>query len=95
MEDINKPLIQDPQNNEQIDLENALILQSSNPKFCEICYVEHDESEFVSNAGCGHLFCKESYKDFLTYEITQSGSKGFFIKCPQQGCTAPVSDEFV
>ena len=49
----------------------------------------------MQNTGCGHFFCKESYKDFLTYEITQSGSKGYFIKCPQQGCTAPVSDDFV
>ncbi len=53
-----------------------------NPKFCEICYEEHDDSNFVINAGCGHTFCKDSYRDFLTYEITQSGNKGFFIKCP-------------
>jgi len=49
----------------------------------------------VSNTGCGHKFCKDSYRDFLTYEITQSGSKGLFIKCPQEGCKDPVSDEFV
>ena len=92
MEDNMLPLL-DPQN----DLEANLIMQpaGANPKFCEICYEEHAEENFVSNAGCGHTFCKQSYGDFLTYEITQSGSKGFFIKCPQQGCNQPVSEEFV
>lgn len=31
----------------------------------------------------------------MTYEIAKSGKKGFFIKCPQQGCSEPVSDDFV
>ena len=63
--------------------------------FCEICYVDHPPSNFVTNPKCGHNFCKDSYKDFLTYEITRSGSRGYFIKCPQQGCTEGLSDEFI
>lgn len=63
--------------------------------YCEICYEDHNQTEFVRNSNCGHSFCKLSYKDFLTYEIEKSGTKGYFIKCPQGGCGQSVSDEFV
>jgi hypothetical protein len=58
--------IEQPQN----DIEAPLIQEPVNQLFCEICYVEHDPGNFVTNPACGHQFCKDSYKDFLTYEIT-------------------------
>jgi hypothetical protein len=64
-----------------INIEEIKQNEGGPTKFCEICYEDHPESEFVTYEACGHAFCIGSYKSFFEYQIKESG-KGYILKCP-------------
>ena len=56
----------------------------SNGENCLICYEEKNENfECLS---CGHMFCGECWKEYLTEKCTDFYT-AMTTKCPQSGCT--------
>ena len=50
----------------------ALSQQQSKDKDCNICYLTKNE-ESMSGLECGHRFCKQCWKDYLTTKIMDEG----------------------
>ena len=56
--------------------------------YCPICYEELNEETSFALA-CGHTFCVECWKDYLTTKV-QAGPEGVDALCQQVNCNMKV-----
>lgn len=68
---------------------------------CEICYdsIEEGTGETMSvvtlNA-CGHAYCLDCWRTYLTMRITQEGEASpNLLCCPAEGCSMPIVESVV
>ncbi|KAG8390519.1 hypothetical protein BUALT_Bualt01G0091800 [Buddleja alternifolia] len=63
--------------------------RKSGNQVCKICY----ESVVVENmlsVACGHLFCSDCWKTYISTSITKDGVGCLTLRCPEPSCKAPA-----
>ena len=76
----------------KIEVLAAKTKHSSSPD-CEICFLPVPES-CKTGLECGHMFCTECWKEYLTTKIGQDGIS-LSIQCPSGDCQVLVNDAAV
>ncbi|CAO3590584.1 unnamed protein product [Absidia cylindrospora] len=60
------------------------------PFCCQICF-DDDEDVMTAGALCGHRYCVDCYRYYLTQKINQEGNSQH-IQCPHEKCTVLVDE---
>ncbi|KAL0098122.1 hypothetical protein J3Q64DRAFT_1671762 [Phycomyces blakesleeanus] len=59
---------------------------------CKICF-DDDPEMMTVGVGCGHRFCIDCYRKYITFEITEGNNRN--ITCPQEKCNAIADTETI
>ncbi|XP_027161599.1 probable E3 ubiquitin-protein ligase ARI8 [Coffea eugenioides] len=66
---------------------------------CRICWKEHPIAlVVVASAACGHVFCKNCWKEFISKSINEGYVKDggcLMLRCPQDSCGAAVGGNII
>jgi hypothetical protein len=77
-----------------IDAKNWLNENMPGENFCNVCYLELEDIKDFQHFGCGHMFCHECMKDYLTHEIDQ-GASCLNMKCAYFGCDQRLDKDLI
>jgi len=61
---------------------------------CDVC-MEDIAPEEVCCLSCGHLFCSDCWRQYLTISITQEGRKSNLLTCMARGCKVAMEQSMV
>lgn len=75
-------------------LEKAIIQFPNGKKVtCVICFDKYP-AQRISSAGCGHPYCNECWKSYITTSI-DDGSGCLMLRCPDPSCDAAVGQDMI
>jgi len=68
------------------------LLSSLTPINCLICF---EPKPLYSALACGHSYCNECYKEYISHKIADEGHDCVYARCPKEKCTLLVSQALV